>query len=415
MSASAIVTERIGKKYTLGEKQLYKTFRERLAGIPAHVLGRGAQGHAHRHIWALKDVDMQIAQGEVVGIIGPNGSGKSTLLKILSRITDPTEGKATIRGRVGALLEVGTGFHPELTGRENVYVNGAILGMSQRDIDRKLDAIVDFSGVEEFFDTPVKRYSSGMRVRLAFAVAAHLEPHILFIDEVLAVGDAAFQRKCLAQVDATAKEGRTVLFVTHQLEAMEALCSRAIWLRHGRVIADGEPRSIVGSYLREVVRSDAPFSLEARSDRAGTGALRFKTIGFASEGGLSNTCRCGENVVVRMSYVGETSELKNVKVQLWIRDNYDRKIALLWTSLTNQTFDVLPCRGAIICKMPRLALAPGTYTMDLTCEANSETADDIRNAFRFEVMAGNFFLTGRSVTDLGQFLVAQDWASSSTE
>ena len=206
-------------------------------------------------LWALRDVSFEVHEGEVVGIIGRNGAGKSTLLKILSRITEPTHGRAVIRGRVSSLLEVGTGFHPELTGRENIYMNGTILGMRKREIDRKFDEIVDFSGVEKFLDTPIKRYSSGMQVRLAFAVAAHLEPEILIIDEVLAVGDAEFQKKCLGKMQDVARGGRTVLFVSHNMAAVEALCSRGIWMRNGEQRLAGETKHVIACYHGDTANS----------------------------------------------------------------------------------------------------------------------------------------------------------------
>jgi len=201
-------------------------------------------------IWALRDVSFEVKRGEVVGIIGRNGSGKSTLLKIISRVTEPTKGRGETKGRIGSLLEVGTGFHPELTGRENIYLNGAILGMKKAEIDHKFDEIVDFSGVEKFIDTPVKRYSSGMRVRLAFAVAAHVEPEILLIDEVLAVGDAAFQKRCLGKMEDVASEGRTIIFVSHNMTAVQSLCGRVIWLDDGRVIEEGGSDLVVSNYLQ---------------------------------------------------------------------------------------------------------------------------------------------------------------------
>ena len=232
----AIRVEGLGKRYRLGERKPYKTLREAL-------LRRGAEGpKADDHLWAIREVGFDVAQGQALGVIGRNGSGKSTLLKVLSRITEPTEGRAKIAGRVGSLLEVGTGFHPELTGRENVRLNGAILGMNRSEIERKYDAIVDFAGLEAFMATPVKRYSSGMYMRLAFAVAAHLEPEILIVDEVLAVGDAAFQRKCLGKMGEVTKEGRTVLFVSHNMTALESLCPRTIWLDSGRMVAEGPRR-----------------------------------------------------------------------------------------------------------------------------------------------------------------------------
>jgi lipopolysaccharide transport system ATP-binding protein len=251
----AIRAEGLGKIYRVGERQAYGTLRETLVSVataPYRGVKRrlsGAPRPEQDWMWALRDVSFELAEGEVLGVIGRNGAGKSTLLKILSRITEPTEGEARVHGRVGALLEVGTGFHPELTGRENVALNGAILGMRRKEIASKFDEIVEFSGVERYIDTPVKRYSSGMHTRLAFAVAAHLEPDILIVDEVLAVGDAEFQKKCMGKMGEVARGGRTVLFVSHNMTAVEGLCDRAIWLDRGRPVADGRPSDIVSRYL----------------------------------------------------------------------------------------------------------------------------------------------------------------------
>ena len=256
-----IRAEALGKKYVIGhesEREHQTTFRdviERSAKSLARTTVDMARGRAivtgdrTEEFWALKDVNFEIKRGEVVGIIGRNGAGKSTLLKILSRITEPSEGRVEIKGRVASLLEVGTGFHPELTGRENIYLNGAILGMTRAEIRRKFDEIVAFAEIEKFLDTPVKRYSSGMYVRLAFAVAAHLEPEILIIDEVLAVGDIEFQKKCLGKMQDVAGEGRTVLFVSHNLGAVRQLCERAIFLLAGSVVAEGEVNSVVERYI----------------------------------------------------------------------------------------------------------------------------------------------------------------------
>jgi lipopolysaccharide transport system ATP-binding protein len=263
----AIRAENLSKRYRIGQRDRYiilrgkNTLRDKLAGAlyaPFRRVLQSLNGNSSStidnqqpdDIWALKDISFGVKHGEVVGFIGHNGAGKSTLLKILSRITEPTEGYADIYGRVGSLLEVGTGFHSELTGRENIYLSGAILGMKKAEIDRKFDEIVAFSEVEKFIDTPVKHYSSGMSVRLAFAVAAHLEPEIIIVDEVLAVGDAAFQKKCLAKMDNVAKEGRTVLFVSHNMPAVQSLCSRVIWLKNGRIERDGDPDEVVLSYLQ---------------------------------------------------------------------------------------------------------------------------------------------------------------------
>src|ERR1700677_1842788 len=261
MSETMISVENVGKLYTLKHKiagERYSTFRDvitRVALAPFRALsgkGRntaGSNAETAEDFWAIKDVSFQVNQGDVVGIIGANGAGKSTLLKILSRITEPTIGRIRIKGRVASLLEVGTGFHAELTGRENIFLNGAVLGMSRNEIKDKFDEIVAFAGVEQFLDTPVKRYSSGMYVRLAFAVAAHLEPEILVVDEVLAVGDTAFQKKCLNKMGSFANSGRTVLFVSHSMEAVRNLCQRGIWMKDGRVHQDGPTKAIINDYI----------------------------------------------------------------------------------------------------------------------------------------------------------------------
>ncbi|MBM4144878.1 MAG: ABC transporter ATP-binding protein [Nitrospira sp.] len=253
---SIISVENLSKQYHIGTKLPYRTFRETLMNVitsPAKWFKSNGL-RENNTIWALKDVSFEVKQGEVLGIIGHNGAGKTTLLKILSRVTEPTEGEVRIRGRVGSLLEVGTGFHPELTGRENIFLNGAILGMRKEEIKRKFDEIVAFAEIEKFLDTPVKRYSSGMYVRLAFAVAAHLDPEILIVDEVLAVGDAQFQKKCLGKMGDVGKEGRTVLFVSHNMTALKSLCNRAIWIDKGHIINDGESEAVVANYLHETAK-----------------------------------------------------------------------------------------------------------------------------------------------------------------
>ena len=272
MSDIVIRAEGLGKLYRIGHREPYYTLRDaiaqsfdaplrwfrngraptRAAGVSSGVHDSPSTNQNSQSIWALKDVSFDVKRGEVIGIIGPNGAGKSTLLKILSCITEPTEGEARIHGRAGSLLEVGMGFHPELTGRENIYLNGAILGMKKNEIERKFDEIVAFAEVEKFLDTAVKHYSSGMYMRLAFSVAAHLEPEILLVDEVLAVGDIAFQKKCLGKMGHVAKQGRTVLFVSHNMRAVRQLCQRAIWLNDGKIAADGQSEEVVEKYLRGV-------------------------------------------------------------------------------------------------------------------------------------------------------------------
>ncbi len=248
---TAISVDGLAKQYRLGEFQAaYGTLRESLVHAGRRVTGREHRPEAKR-IWALRDVSFEVQEGEVLGIIGRNGAGKSTLLKVLTRITTPTKGRIEIRGRIGSLLEVGTGFHPELTGRENIFLNGSILGMKRREIEARYDDIVEFSGVERFIDTPVKRYSSGMYVRLAFSVAAHLEPEILLVDEVLAVGDAEFQRRCLGRMEELGSTGRTVVYVSHMLSTVAQLCDRAIQIESGRVVNDGQPVDVIAAYLHE--------------------------------------------------------------------------------------------------------------------------------------------------------------------
>jgi lipopolysaccharide transport system ATP-binding protein len=276
--SSAIVVEGLSKRYRIGELQsAYGTLRDSLAGTARRLTGREERTH-HEEIWALKDVSFDVAQGEVVGVIGRNGAGKSTLLKVLTRITAPTAGRAQIKGRVGSLLEVGTGFHPELTGRENIYLNGAILGMKRHEIRGKLPEIVEFSGVERFIDTPVKRYSSGMYVRLAFSVAAHLEPEILIVDEVLSVGDAEFQQRCLGRMEDFGQTGRTVLFVSHNMQAVAQLCDRALWIEAGEIVRDGPSEELVARYLQQTAGSESSREWDDLEQAPGDDLVRLRSL-----------------------------------------------------------------------------------------------------------------------------------------
>jgi lipopolysaccharide transport system ATP-binding protein len=313
MSDTAIRVEGLSKQYRLGaRRQPYHTLSETLTTAVTSLwrrAGQGWQGRARgsavqaETIWALKDVSFQVKRGEVVGIVGRNGSGKSTLLKLLSRITHPTEGYAEIRGRVGSLLEVGTGFHPELTGRENIYLNGAILGMRRAEIERQFDAILAFAEVDKFIDTPVKRYSSGMRMRLAFAVAAHLEPEILLIDEVLAVGDAAFQKKCLQKMEDVGHQGRTVLFVSHNMPAVTRLCPRAILLEEGRVRQDGPAYQVAGGYLASGLGTTAIREWPNPETAPGREVVRLRAVRVRTQdGGIADAVDIRQPVAVEMEY-----------------------------------------------------------------------------------------------------------------
>jgi lipopolysaccharide transport system ATP-binding protein len=285
MSDAVICCEGVGKRYRLGQRQRYRALRDTLTDAirapfrrlrAAFGAKRTGDSGDPEFLWALKDVYFEIQQGEVLGIIGRNGAGKSTLLKILSRITAPTEGRAKIRGRTGALLEVGTGFHPELTGRENIYLNGAILGMTKREIRRRFEEIVEFSECGRFLDTPVKHYSSGMYMRLGFAVAAHLETEILFVDEVLAVGDAPFQKKCLGKMGEMANQGRTVLFISHNLLAVDSLCSRAICLHEGKIVMEGQPRQVTSSYLKNWIPASTEVIYDDIASAPGNEVFRLR-------------------------------------------------------------------------------------------------------------------------------------------
>ena len=283
--AVAIQAQGLSKRYQIGELQsAYGTLRESLSSGTRRLFRFEHRQH-DQDLWALKDVSFELTEGGVLGIIGRNGAGKSTLLKILTRITTPTEGRATIRGRVGSLLEVGTGFHPELTGSENVYLNGSVLGMKRKEIAKKFPDIVEFAGVERFIDTPVKRYSSGMSVRLAFAVAAHLEPEVLLIDEVLAVGDAEFQRRCLGRMEDMSQSGRTVVFVSHQMQALSQLCDRAIQLEGGQIVDDGPAGEVVARYLQSVGGTGASRSWPDPETAPGDGNVLLRSIRVVDESG----------------------------------------------------------------------------------------------------------------------------------
>ena len=307
MAEPIIRVDKIGKRYQLGARaRTYATLRESIvaaAGAPLRRFRRLAgRSEEEETLWALDDVSFEVQQGEALAIIGRNGAGKSTLLKILSRITEPTRGRVELRGRIGSLLEVGTGFHPELTGRENVFLNGAILGMTRAEIRKRFDAIVSFAEIEPFLDTQVKHYSSGMYVRLAFAVAAHLEPEILLIDEVLAVGDAAFQKKCLGLMDDVTRKGRTVLFVSHHMPSVTRLCRRGILLEHGRVRIDADINQVTGSYLRSDAGTSAERQWEDEASAPGDAVARLQSVRVLCDGAVTDTVDIRSEVTVEMAY-----------------------------------------------------------------------------------------------------------------
>ncbi|MFZ5447028.1 MAG: ABC transporter ATP-binding protein [Thermodesulfobacteriota bacterium] len=371
MSDVAIRIENLGKQYKIGKREKYYTLRDSLTRFLSNPFrrnnGNGAlDDGSEDHIWALKDVSLEIKRGEVIGIIGRNGAGKSTLLKILSRITEPTEGRAEIFGRVGSLLEVGTGFHPELTGRENIYLNGAILGMRKAEIQQKFDEIVTFAEVEKFLDTPVKHYSSGMYVRLAFAVAAHLDPEILLVDEVLAVGDAAFQNKCLGKMKNVASEGRTVLFVSHNMSAISNLCERSILLDHGKNKFDGESQSVIDRYLSLFSDNTSSIRSMISATRSGIGGGKIERLEIeTSDGRKTNILGIGDALCVKI-YAKIIDRLPSIVVGLELKTDNGTPILNLRSDSNGQYFGPYK-EGTIVLftfNIPSLPFYPGSYLLE---------------------------------------------------
>jgi lipopolysaccharide transport system ATP-binding protein len=426
---TAIEIHNVSKQYFVGQiqqKARYRTMRDVMMDALKRPLQRArdvATGQVQsvadltHSIWALQDVSLSVKKGEVVGIIGHNGAGKSTLLKILSRITDPTHGEIAYRGRLGALLEVGTGFHPELTGRENVYLNGAILGMKRAEINARFDEIIGFAGVEQFVDTPVKHYSSGMYVRLAFAVAAHLEPEILIVDEVLSVGDAEFQKRSLGKMQDVAGSGRTVLFVSHNMAAVASLCDRGVLLDHGSVTAIGTSEDVIKTYQDSIADRTAYIPLTDRRDRTGSGALRYTRIAFRSMyDGVTlenNSATSGQPLQIRLGYqTKDNMPLHNVTIALHISDYLGRRLITCFTEYTGDSFKIIPAHGEFICEIPRLNLTAGHYQIELGSRVNGVVADRIVSAGTLDVLGGDFYETGKlpSATVHGPILLDHRWS-----
>jgi lipopolysaccharide transport system ATP-binding protein len=396
MSDPVITAEHLSKRYLVGHQsaqQEHVTFRELMMksarGLvqKTRSIMKGQQlihGDEVEEFWAVKDVSFEINRGDVVALIGRNGAGKSTLLKILSRITSPTEGQVHIRGRLASLLEVGTGFHPELTGRENIYLNGTILGMSRGEIRRKFDEIVEFAEMAKFLDTPVKRYSSGMYVRLAFAVAAHLEPEILIVDEVLAVGDADFQRKCLGKMDRVAKEGRTVLVVSHNMAMLQTLCTKGILLERGTVSIAGEAQEVIGNYLSSVSKLST-VKLADRTDRRGNGKARVMGIRICSESG-GTTLVTGQ--AVRFEF--EIDRLVPKMTLCFTVYNQSGQALTHFNSSLLSSEDALSSSAGktFICEAKPLLLLQGTYWINVALLAGGESLDHVEAAHAFQVEAG---------------------------
>ncbi len=416
---AAVTVQELGKRYRVqrsagprGGHFGYRTLRDelvRLAHWPARFLRKTTEA-SHDDFWALSGVDFAIERGEVVGIIGHNGAGKSTLLKILSRITKPTEGAVSLRGRVGSLLEVGTGFHPELTGRENIFLNGAILGMHRHEIQSKFDAIVEFAEIGQFLDMPVKRYSSGMYVRLAFAVAAHLEPEILIVDEVLAVGDMAFQRKCLGRMKEVGRSGATVLFVSHNMPAIETLCTRAILLDHGKVLKDGSVPDIVREYHTRVLGDigGGCTDLAQRRDRLGEqAALRSATI-LDAAGAPSAYVPLSGQFHVRIGF--DCPEPIDVPiVGLGFDDSLGQRMLTVHTPMRTAALDRLEGQCFVDCRIDAFPLAPGEYWLKISLAGNNQEIDMVERALHFTVADGDAFGEGRGFSR-GVCVAASMWS-----
>ena len=409
MSNTAIRAENLSKRYRIGLKeQIHETFGSAIwdfATRPVKNLRRlrrlstFSDGHEDSEdiIWALRDVSLEVQQGEVVGLIGRNGAGKSTLLRILSKITEPTRGRALINGRVSSLLGVGTGFHPELTGRDNVYLNGVVLGMTRKEIDHKFDEIVDFSGVEKFIDTPVKRYSSGMQVRLAFAVAAYLEPDILLVDEVLAVGDIEFQKRCIGRMESIASGGRTVLFVSHNLGIIQQLCPTAILLEQGRITFQGGSLEAIGRYMQQFTTA-SQLDLATRTDRAGTGAMQFTGAKVRDEKtGLEDFVEAGNPATVdfKVRVNGAAPSSEPLVVLFTITDARSYAIGHLSTIITGDEIRPNGHQFTVSCEIRRVALNTGVYTIHAYIGSINGPHDYVLDTAAFQVIPGEFYPTGK--------------------
>ncbi len=413
---AAVRVEHLGKQYVVGgAEQIYGSFREMITGVFTAPLQRyrklkGAV-HAKDTFWALRNVSFEIEPGEVTGIIGRNGAGKSTLLKILSRITAPTEGRAILSGKVASLLEVGTGFHPELTGRENIYLNGTILGMTQKQIRSRFDDIVSFAEIESFLDTPVKRYSSGMYVRLAFSVAAHLDPDILIVDEVLAVGDAAFQEKCLRKLDSASKEGRTVLFVSHNLKMISALCDSCIVLNNGKVLSKGKVSDQVNLYLAslfdETEVSENPDATEEQ------GPIVIDNVRVCSTNGDSSVIKLGDDVSFEFRYNADNLDGKAISVGFSLQDTTTGEFVLVYYSeFNNVYFYDVNGKGIVRCLVEHLPVVPGKYLIACRVVADNREIFFKENIGVAVIRDGDFYGTGRlghRAEELTKVLVDGSW------
>lgn len=400
MSKTVITVNHLSKQYKLDTGNQTDTLRDFISELPKRIFDLHLRKKDIEKFWALKDVSFKVNKGEVLGIIGRNGAGKSTLLKVLARIVAPTKGSASITGRVASILEVGTGFHTELTGRENIFLNGAILGMKHAEIKRKFNDIVEFSGIGKFLDMPVKRYSSGMQVRLAFSVAAHLDPEILLIDEVLAVGDMAFQRKSLMKMQSIAKdEGRTVVYVSHNMASIDSLCSSALLLEEGRVAARGKARKVISEYITDYVPVDDTPNIAKKKVRSGSG--KVKIMDFWIEDARHKRTKLiasGDKCYFVFKYICPSGRpQKDVDLGFAVSSLMDQPLFLHYMSFTNQQLNVCPPQGKFVFGFNKFPLAEGQYKIGIRATVQGKEADHIPGATQFEVEDGDFYKIGLPV------------------
>jgi lipopolysaccharide transport system ATP-binding protein len=418
VSQAAIRFENLGKEYIIARTRQHRTTMSEsmINSLKSSArLFSSSRRQSHRaamkeSVWALRGASLEIGEGEVLGLIGHNGAGKSTLLKILSRITEPTEGFAEIRGRVGSLLEVGSGFHPELTGRENIFLNGAILGMRKQEIENKFDEIVDFAEVERFIETPVKKYSSGMRMRLAFAVAAHLDPEVMLVDEVLAVGDANFQRKCLGKMSDVARGGRTVIFVSHNMAAVESLCQAVVWLDQGRIRErSDDPAGTIRAYLNE-----------GYSEGSSSGTMAGRVVNRAwitVEGEEASVCRTGDDIAINIQ-VALPAPVSSPRFRFEIFNGRGLRVATM-DSRVEGGLDLVggsldDGNYLLSCTIPDMPLVPDEYFITVTILSGKEPVESLPNLLRFDISEGDFYRSGRPPrTWHGVVALKSDWDLSS--
>lgn len=402
MSTSAIVIEGLSKTYQRG--------KVRRGDIRSSLdTWWSSLGKDKEEFYALRDINLTIQQGDVVGLVGPNGAGKSTLLKLLSRITFPTKGSITIRGTLSSMLEVGTGFHPELTGRENIFLNGAIIGMRREEVSRKMDSIVSFSGLEDFLDTPVKHYSSGMYVRLAFSVASHLEPDILLIDEVLAVGDQEFRKKCMEKLLDVSGQGRTIIMVSHQMSYVKELCQTGVFLQGGEIGYKGTIDDTINEYLNHFSETRRT-GVAQRKDRRGTGIVQLIAFDVLDKDQTPmHTIPSGHPATIRLQLKKNSTDAFNVVIQLEFIDVYGQLCFVANNSISNQSIPKLHEQETVECVIPKFPLNTGMYFINVGIYVTNQLADEILSVISLEVEPGMFYNTGKLPPPNKGFLVAYSW------